>query len=501
MDKSRGSSCEALSGSKRRREDSPASAVDLELEASLRSKLESEQAAREQAARGRDAWASGPERVQRSERDGVTGSGPQGSGSGPSPSPVLDPWEAAAASGGGVSSSSASLPTQGAGRGSSAPSRPLPPPPPRAFGAGSGFRPPPRSFAGPARRPPGPASGAPLPPGMGDGILPPPPAHQQPRPAPASHSTPSALTCFACHRPGHFQSRCTNPPFCLICRSDGHLTVNCMDRQKPPAVFQFGMGLPGCSFFAFDGDLPVREVAPALSNAAIVSVKDQKISPQTLLEGLRIWDVAGWDWQVVQLSDFDFSVVFPSKDCLRMIASCTSFTLPLNQLVVSVKAAASNGTAVGPLSQVWVLIDDLPASLRSSVFLMSFGVLIGKPIEVDEESLNKVGPARMKVWCVDPERVHGFIDVYPSPNGIRLRVRVEGAAAAFQAPPPPLRLLILRISMISMTRKGMVPLVALIRALGLISASLNPNGMDWQTQNGSCFNLKRLVVMPLVMIR
>lgn len=46
MDKSRGSSCEALSGSKRRREDSPSSAVDLELEASLRSKLEAEQAAR-----------------------------------------------------------------------------------------------------------------------------------------------------------------------------------------------------------------------------------------------------------------------------------------------------------------------------------------------------------------------------------------------------------------------------------------------------------------------
>ncbi|XBJ04218.1 hypothetical protein VPH35_023195 [Triticum aestivum] len=388
MDKSRGSSCEALSGCKRHREDSPASAVELELEASLRSKLESEQAAREQAARAREAWAPGPERV----KEGVTGSGLQGSGSGPSPSPVVDPWEAAEASGGGMSSSSASLPAPGVGRGPSAPSRPLPPPPPRSFGAGSGFRPPPRSFAGPARRPPGSASG--------DGILPPPQLQQQPHPSPSSHSNPSALTCFACHRPGHFQSRCTNPPFCLICRSDGHLTVNCMDRQKPPAVIQFGLGLPGCSFFAFDGDLPVREVAPTLSNAAIVSVKDQKISPQTLLEGLRIWDVASWDWQVVQLSEFDFSVVFPSKDCLRMIASCTSFTLPLNQLVVSVKAAASNGTAVGPLSQVWVLIEDLPASLRSSVFLMSFGVLIGKPIEVDEESLNKVDPARLKTQNV-----------------------------------------------------------------------------------------------------
>ena len=481
MDKSRGSSCEALSGSKRRREDSPASALDLELEAYLRSRLESEHAAREQVARAREAWAPGPERV----KEGVTGSGLQGSGSGPSPSPVVDPWEAAVASGGGMSSSSASLPAPGVGRGPSAPSRPLPPPPPRSFGAGSGFRPPPRSFAGPARRPPGSASG--------DGILPPPQLQQQPRPSPSSHSNPSALTCFACHRPGHFQSRCTNPPFCLICRSDGHLTVNCMDRQKPPAVIQFGLGLPGCSFFAFDGDLPVREVAPTLSNAAIVSVKDQKISPQTLLEGLRIWDVAGWDWQVVQLSEFDFSVVFPSKDCLRMIASCTSFTLPLNQLVVSVKAAASNGTAVGPLSQVWVLIDDLPASLRSSAFLMSFGVLIGKPIEVDEESLNKVGPARLKVWCVDPDRVHGFIDVYPSPNGIRLRVRVEGATAA--APPSPLLLLTLRINM---TRKGMVLLVAPIRVLGLISASLNLNGTAWQTQNVRCFILKRLLVMLLV---
>ena len=75
MDKSPGSSCEAVSGSKRCREDSPASAVELELEASLRSKLEAEQAAREQVARDRAAWASGPKWLQRSERECVPGSG------------------------------------------------------------------------------------------------------------------------------------------------------------------------------------------------------------------------------------------------------------------------------------------------------------------------------------------------------------------------------------------------------------------------------------------
>lgn len=66
----------------------------------------------------------------------------------------------------------------------------------------------------------------------GDGILPPPPpllANYPPATAP-----PSTLTCFACHRPGHFQSRCKFPPFCLICRSEGHLTVDCQNRCKPP---------------------------------------------------------------------------------------------------------------------------------------------------------------------------------------------------------------------------------------------------------------------------
>ena len=33
---------------------------------------------------------------------------------------------------------------------------------------------------------------------------------------------------------------------------------------------------------------------------------------------------------------------------------------------------------------------------------MAFGVLIGKPIEVDLASLSVLGPARLRVWCVDP---------------------------------------------------------------------------------------------------
>ena len=74
--------------------------------------------------------------------------------------------------------------------------------------------------------------------------------------------------------------------------------------------------------------------------------------------------------------------------------SCSSFTLPLNQLVLSVNAASNGSKAISSHFDVWVLVDDVPPTLRSPAFLMAFGVLIGKPIEVDPESLLVLGPTR-----------------------------------------------------------------------------------------------------------
>ena len=119
-------------------------------------------------------------------------------------------------------------------------------------------------------------------------------------------------------------------------------------------------------------------------------------------------------------SGSEFAVVFPSKDYLRMISSCTSFTLPFNQLVVSVKAVTCGAKAVGPLSQIWVLVDDVPVGLGSVSFIMAFGVLVGKPVKVDPDSREKIGPVRLKIWCVDPVCIRGAMDLFPFADGVRL---------------------------------------------------------------------------------
>lgn len=54
--------------------------------------------------------------------------------------------------------------------------------------------------------------------------------------------------------------------------------VDCQDRCKFPSFKQFGLGLPGCSFFSLDRDLDMVVVAPVLSNAAIISVQSHVVS-------------------------------------------------------------------------------------------------------------------------------------------------------------------------------------------------------------------------------
>lgn len=176
---------------------------------------------------------------------------------------------------------------------------------------------------------------------------------------------PPTLTCFACQRPGHFQSQHEFPPFCLICRSEGHLTVGCMNRVKPPVVKQFGLGLPGYEFFGFDSALDVAVAVPCSNNVAIISVQSPNVTLQMLEDELHEWGLKGWDWKLQQISQSDFGDVFPSQESLKMLAKSTSFTLPLNQLVVSVKSAGDVVHSCGALVDSWVLMEDVPDLMHS----------------------------------------------------------------------------------------------------------------------------------------
>lgn len=71
-------------------------------------------------------------------------------------------------------------------------------------------------------------------------------------------------------------------------------------------------------------------VVPPIQNVAVISVRTKGVTLQMLSDELKEWGLEGWDWQIQQLSALEFGTISPSKDSLRMVASCTSFILPIN---------------------------------------------------------------------------------------------------------------------------------------------------------------------------
>lgn len=178
-----------------------------------------------------------------------------------------------------------------------------------------------------------------------------------------------------------------------------------------------------------DGGQDVVVATPTIRNAAIISVQSNNVSLQMISDELCEWGLEGWDWQLQQISETEFGVVFPSQESLRMLSKSTSFTLPLNQLMISVKEAGNDVRSFGALMDTCVLMDDVAPLMWNGDIMLAFRQLIGKPISVDEESLNRLGPVRSQIWCRAPDHIHGFLEMFPATKAYRIKVRVEGQAA------------------------------------------------------------------------
>lgn len=109
-----------------------------------------------------------------------------------------------------------------------------------------------------------------------------------------------------------------------------------------------------------------------------------------------------------------------------MVSSCTSFTLPSNKLVVSIKAAEDGGKTSYVLVDSWVLLDDVPPLMRNTPALMAFAELLGKPISIDSALLARLVPVHMFISYLDPSRVRGYVQIFPGNTAFRIAVHLEG---------------------------------------------------------------------------
>ncbi|PWZ15898.1 hypothetical protein Zm00014a_019861 [Zea mays] len=127
------------------------------------------------------------------------------------------------------------------------------------------------------------------------------------------------------------------------------------------------------------------------------------------------------------MDKYDFSVSFPDKSSLESCAKLSSLELPLYSYRVQVTKSKSDPKASSVLQCVWIKIYNLSDIVREEGIIREVASLVGKPLVVDELSIIKEGPVRVKVDCRDPSRIKGFIEVFFNKVGYELKVVAEGA--------------------------------------------------------------------------
>lgn len=233
---------------------------------------------------------------------------------------------------------------------------------------------------------------------------------------------PSDIKCYRCLEQGHHQSVCTKLPVCYKCKEKGHMAVECptMGEKK---IQMFGFGNQGQGFYAME--IPENIANQALA-VGVVSVQEGSAIEEKLNEDLRLVVNDKWDFQVKKLFLNDFMVTFPDKGTLATFSRMGFFELPIHKLKVKISISKQDPQATSRLQTYWVKIHNIPSAAREVSAVKGIASLVGQPVAVDELSLIRDEPVRVRVNCREPAVIRCIIEIFFNKEGHEVKFVAEG---------------------------------------------------------------------------
>jgi hypothetical protein len=207
-----------------------------------------------------------------------------------------------------------------------------------------------------------------------------------------------------------------------------------------------GHAITGGGFYNIDVEPLGAGQGARESFSAVIKFKGEPLQEDKLTEELKLLVDDLWDWQVTKQSEFEFTVVFPSRATLRLATASGRLFLPLSEKETEIREAFLAPKPSLVLPSTWVRLSGVPEDLMTKERLMAAFVMVGRPIDVDELSILKHDrePIRMRFQGRFPDRMKGSIQVFVNGEGYTVTLQTEaeprgGAGGSNGGPPPPPR--------------------------------------------------------------
>jgi hypothetical protein len=115
---------------------------------------------------------------------------------------------------------------------------------------------------------------------------------------------------------------------------------------------------------------------------------------------------------VKQVEAKEYIAVFPDKNFLGTFSKISEILLSIHGIKIKVLKSSVDPDASEMLQTSWIKIFGLPTIACKEEVVMKVTALAGEPLVVDELSLIKEGPMRVKMNCRDPYSLRGFVKIF-----------------------------------------------------------------------------------------
>jgi hypothetical protein len=184
----------------------------------------------------------------------------------------------------------------------------------------------------------------------------------------------------------------------------------------------YGFGILGQGFYSIN--IPKRKVKEAAATA-IVTVLEGDASVEKADRELKHLVQEDWDFKVRKMDHQEYLVVFPDNRSLETFTKLTCLEMSLFGLKSKIKKSSINPEVSSVLQIVWIKIHKVPGIARDVDIVKEITSLVAEPLVVDEQSLIRDEPMRVKGRCRNPSAIRGYIEYFFNREGINLKFEVE----------------------------------------------------------------------------
>ena len=129
-----------------------------------------------------------------------------------------------------------------------------------------------------------------------------------------------------------------------------------------------------------------------------------------------------------ELDKNEFSATFPDQISLNTFSKLTTVGLALYGYEVKISKTNVDPDASSVLQSTWIRIGGVPSFARKVDVIKEITSLVAEPIKVDEFSLLRDEPVRVRLNSRNPANLKGFVEIFFNGVGYEIKFWTEGTS-------------------------------------------------------------------------